>query len=277
VKKRPPPPPLPPSTNTGKAPSEAGHEPAAGGERPTPPTAVVAETPALRPSPEQPPPARTSETPPAEKTPASEVPQPVVPLEKRTDLKMESPPDSPSEPMRLELSVGPAWLASPGGLSPVTGVAVIGRGRFSGQAGLELMSVFPVVPSELTKPEGTVEVRTALFGAGALFMLGSGRRFHADAALGGSALMIRASGRPAANVASAAQTAWRAAAHLRLGGAMDLNRWLSLRADVLGGVAASRTPIGVDETPATGETISRDYGAWGPAFVVGTIGVQAAW
>jgi hypothetical protein len=108
------------------------------------------------------------------------------------------------------------------------------------------------------------------------------RHVRADAAVGGSAVMIRAAGMGvggvgigAPNVGSA-ETAWKVAGHLRVGGGLDLNRWLTLRADIIGGLTA-RTVLGYDVTDVAGKTVTTDWATWGPTFAVGVLALQASW
>lgn len=236
-------------------------------------------------------PARSADAPAGPTTPA--VPAPPAPPVEAAEPPVAQPPlgtpevdttvtaAAPVATVPLEIAAGPAVLVSAGGLSPVKGVAVIGRARFGERAGIELMSILPLVPGSLTNPEGTVEVKTALFGAAALFVLTSTRHVRADAAVGGAALMTRAAGTAAQNpdvaLFAGARTSWTGLAHLRLGGGLALNRWLSLRADGIGGLAASRTVIGYDVTDTAGQTTRFDRGTWGRAFAVVTVALQARW
>jgi hypothetical protein len=190
---------------------------------------------------------------------------------------------SVSEPVEPEIFVGPALMASPGGVPLVASVAVMGRVLVSPQAGLELMAVFPLASRHLSNPEGTVAIQTALFGAALAFRLPTPRRLYADGALGASALMLRAEGAGTGGVGTGStpnvgsvQTAWKVAGTARVGGGLHLNRWLSLRADVLGGLTG-RTAVGYDVTDVGGQTIMTDRASWGPVFAVATAGLQASW
>lgn len=224
---------------------------------------------------------------PAEAPP--EVTAPPVTVARKTERLpewgLEPPPElgAPREPLHLELAAGPSFVLSPGGVGAITAVAAFGRARMSSVSGFELMAVIPLAPALLHNAEGTVEVKATLLGAAVTFRAEAPRRLRADAAVGASAVMMRAAGSAtdvvdattAPNVGSI-QTSWRMAAHLRLGGGVDLSRWLCLRADVIGGLTA-RTTIGYDVTTVAGRTITTDRATWGPAFATATLGLQASW
>lgn len=226
-------------------------------------------------------------TPPAAGANAETGPPPVTAARKSERLPewgLEAPPElaAPREPLHLEVAAGPAFLVSPGGVGAITALAAFGRARMSSGAGLELMAVVPLAPALLRNTEGTVEVKATLLGAALVFQAEAPRRLKADAAVGAAAVMMRAAGTGAApapdgsqNLGSV-QAAWRMAAHLRLGGGVDLLRWLCLRADVVGGLTA-RTAIGYDVTTVQGQTVMRDRATWGPAFATATLGLQASW
>jgi len=247
------------------------------------PTAAPAVTEAPPPAREEPPP-QTVDRRPSQGT-TEPAPAAATAPDKRERLPewgLTAPPElSASEPLNLEISAGPAVMASPGGVPLVASVAAIGRAHVSGQAGIELMAVLPLSAGHLSNPEGTVAVKTALFGGAIAFHLPTPRRLRADAAFGASALMFRTDGAGATGPGTAptvgsVETAWKFAGHARLGGGVDLNRWLCLRADVIGGVTA-RTTIGYDVTTIDGRTIATDRASWGPAFATATLGLQASW
>lgn len=196
------------------------------------------------------------------------------------------------EVTRFDVSAGPALLGSPGGLSPVWAAAVVGRGRFTDTAGVELMAVFPLTAKRLDIPEvGQVETMPALFGAAATVRLSpsSGSpdapEWVADAAAGVSAIMLRAKGSLGAtggsgtgsSASAAVVSAWKPAAHIRLGGGVRISPWLVFRLDLVGGLCTSRIGVGAVRTDAQGNQTSVDEGTFGPAFGTATLGLQASW
>jgi hypothetical protein len=173
----------------------------------------------------------------------------------------------------FEIAVGPAVLASPGGIGPVGTLAVMGRGPIAGPVELEMMGVFPLLPTRLTTPDGPIDISVALFGGGAALRLTPARGpWRADVALGASATMLRSAGAAGSGLGSvgANESTWKATGHARIGGGYALNRWIVLRVDALGGVVASRTFIGKKGNPI-------DYGSWGSVFAGGALALQASW
>jgi hypothetical protein len=180
----------------------------------------------------------------------------------------------PLEPHRasgqFEITVGPAFLASPGGIAPIISAATIGRGRITERSGMEIMAVFPVVSRRLTTPEGSTQVSTALFGLAADFRLVPRGPWMADAAIGVSALMFRSVGSPG-GVTHVGKTdsAWKLATHVRLGTGRQIGRWLAIRVDGIAGLTpASRIVLTYSDV---------DRATWGPVFAAGALSVQAAW
>ncbi len=217
--------------------------------------------------------------------------------EKATDVRT-APPSAPpadrqSEPRlstkrdtmspHFEIAAGPALVASPGGTSPITSAAAIGRAWLTEQVGIEMMALFPMIPSRLTNTEGSIEFKAAVFGGGATFRLTPPGRWTADVALGVSAILFRAAGAGVGAVNNAPNmgridSVWKAAAQARIGGGVEINRWLLLRADVLAGmIPSSRIQLASAATDSTGTTILNDRATWGPTFAAGTVGLQANW
>jgi hypothetical protein len=176
-------------------------------------------------------------------------------------------------------------LISPGGIAPIASAAVVGRGRIKGSAGIELLAIFPIANAQLNNTEGSIRISTALFGAALTLRLTPPGPWIADAALGVSTLMFRAAGSAVGSVgavpnASTVASTWKVAGHARAGGGVQINRWLALRIDAMGGVAASRIEIdyrvtGPGGVPIPGVTANR--ASWGPLFFGGTVGLQANW
>jgi hypothetical protein len=164
-------------------------------------------------------------------------------------------------------------LASPGGIGPVGALAVIGRGPIVGPVELEMMGVFPLLPTRMTTPDGPIDISVALFGGGAALRLTPARGpWRADVAVGASATMLRSVGATGTGLGSVGrnESTWKVTGHTRIGGGYALNRWIVLRVDALGGVVASRTLISKKGNPV-------DYGSWGSVFVGGALALQASW
>lgn len=175
----------------------------------------------------------------------------------------------------FEIAVGPAVLASPGGIGPIGAIAAIGRGQVVGPLGVELMAVFPAMTRRIGTVLGNEDISAALFGAGVAWRLTPARGpWLADMAVGGSATMLRTVGSVmetqsvvgTQSVAGTAKSTVKLTGYARLGAGYEMSSWLVGRIDAIAGIVASRTLIGPGDLPA-----------WGPLFAGGVLALQANW
>lgn len=184
-------------------------------------------------------------------------------------------------PTRFAIAAGPAFVASFGGIAPIASGVVTGHARIAGRTGVEVMAMFPIIPSRLTYSEGSVQIGASLFGAAVEFRLTPPGAWVADCAVGGSALRFRTVGTGVGSVGSdpsqpnqgVTDSTWRFAAHVRFGAGVDITPWLTLRGDVIAG--ASPRIVVTYFNPH--QNVSSDLAAWGPTFAVATVGLQANW
>ena len=175
---------------------------------------------------------------------------------------------------RFAIAAGPAFVATFGGIAPIASGVIAGRAHIAGRAGVEVMALFPIAPSRVTNPVGSVQIGASLFGAAAEFRLTPPGDWVSDCAVGGSALLIRTVGTGVGSNQGSTDSTWRFATHVRLGAGVALAPWLTLRADV---VAGASPRLVINSVDSSNSNVSHDLAAWGPTFAVATVGVQANW
>ncbi|MES1171916.1 MAG: hypothetical protein ABUL77_01655 [Bacteroidota bacterium] len=282
-----------------RAPATAAPAPgAASPDRPPPAQSPTLPIPAAAPParPAEPPAARVVE--PASPPPLAESRTKAKPAdtpgrEPRPEDQDESEPTERATPepvprqrrsaSRHEITVGPSVVGSPGGTTPIASATAIGRVWFAGRVGAEAMALFPLVASRLTHAEGSMAVKAALFGGAVTLRLTGPGRWTADAAAGlcGQFFQVVGSGIGTAGDApnqGGTESRWKLAGHARVGGGVEINHWLMMRADIVGGFApSSRITLVYKVTDANQVDQVTTRATWGPAFVAGTVGLQADW
>jgi hypothetical protein len=150
----------------------------------------------------------------------------------------------PSRPSRFRAELAPMILAGPGGVGP-TGHASVGlRYAWSGRLSSRLFVVLPIVPGNVSGPEGRAEVGVALAGAGldvSLTQPSSDWIMTTGAAISGA--WIRTAGTTESNLLERTDTVYAALPALTAALHRRLGTRASLGLEVLSGVSFPRPVI----------------------------------
>ncbi len=167
---------------------------------------------------------------------------------------------------RWSLALQPAVTAGFGGLHPAFHIGVstgIRMGRWMGLTFLGLAPTFPIV---LRATEGKVDIRTGFAGVGmVLFLADSRRRWQPTLSAGVGPLLVSTRGHADPPYVGQRDLTVSALTEIDVGLSVRLYRFLSLRMDLLAGVAAPRSVIRLDE---------REGATYGRPFVAGMLGLE---
>jgi hypothetical protein len=183
----------------------------------------------------------------------------------RAAAKVEPPTDP-----RVELALGPALLASRGGMAPLLGFGIGARTRFVSRAGAELTLLLPASSAQVTDGDAAADVRVALLAVGGHLRLTSPGRVVADAGAGVAVLMLHAAGIPQELLRTTSSTAWGWGGVARLGAALNLRGPISVRLDLFGGAAVYRPVVTFVQVGS-----QTDVASWGRPFAAGTLSLAA--
>lgn len=179
------------------------------------------------------------------------------------------PPDVAPPPLpRFGVELGPAVLASPGGLGPAPALA-LGARWMPGFVGIGMTALIGLYPSHVSAAEGTVALHSVLVGAGlrAAARIGGGRVMpSAELGIGGVWLRATAEAQPG----YVAQNGSRVFAlpYLRAGLAVALGAHVAVRADLLAGIVAPTPQI------VFGDRVGAD---WGSPLLAPSLGLDLCW
>lgn len=163
-----------------------------------------------------------------------------------------SPPISLSSPKSSRMPsafVGPALLATPGGLTPTPQIWLGLRWPVLARADVDGVVLLPTVASTVVRPDGSVNMRVGAVGGGMSVRLTqpTGDVF-AGAGFGLAALFGFYAGSAVAPWIGANGSRWMALPYARLGAGYWLSQHIALRGDVLTGVALPEPVIRIAGT-----------------------------
>lgn len=148
------------------------------------------------------------------------------------------------------LHIGPAMLASPGGL-PVAAVLRLGGGyRIAAPIELDARAMIPLMGSTVSAAEGEVDVRVLALAAGASFHFfrpESAISAHAGAGIGFAGLFYE--GRAVSPWVAASGSRWTALPYLDVGAGYRFTQVLGVRADLLGALARPEPTLRIAGEP----------------------------
>lgn len=195
---------------------------------------------------------------------------PLPPRSQVSALIVASP--QPSEPLAessLRISIGPALVMSPGGLSAMGAASMRVAWNPHRVFGAELLGVVALTSAQVDTSEGSSHFWSALAGAGGTAVLPVTSRVELDAGAGMFGMMARARGEANQSYLGGSASTYAAAGYGRLGVTARATDHLGVRADALAGFTVQRLLVSV---------VPRgDVADWGRPLVAATLSLQAAW
>ncbi len=211
--------------------------------------------------------------PPGEVAPSPRIRAILGPLSSRPPPREGEParraPDAGPSPL-VSGELGPALLASPGGLSPSFGLRAAIHLRPEESLGATLLAFLPGNAGHVSGPEGVTAAHIGLAGAGlrgALISAGGSwrARFVPSASVGLAAMWLHLEGTPRPGFAGSTDNLLTAGAWLGAGVSFAVTPWLRARADLLAGAAFLRPVVRFGD---------RQAAAWGEPFFLPSIGLE---
>lgn len=159
-------------------------------------------------------------------------------------------PSLPLRPSRGSLHLGPAILASPGGV-PVSPVLRLGGGwRVASPIEIDGLAMIPLTGATVSGRAGEIDLRVLAIGAGAsVHFLGAASPLSLHAGAGVGLVGLFYEGRATAPRVGASGSRWTALPYLEAGAGYRFTPLLGLRADVLAGIARPEPLLRVDGEP----------------------------
>ncbi len=159
-------------------------------------------------------------------------------------------PSLPLRPSRGSLHLGPAILASPGGV-PVSPVLRLGGGwRVASPIEIDGLAMIPLTGATVSGRAGEIDLRVLAIGAGAsVHFLGAASPLSLHAGAGVGLVGLFYEGRADAPRVGASGSRWTALPYLEAGAGYRFTPVLGLRADVLAGIARPEPLLRIDGEP----------------------------
>lgn len=172
----------------------------------------------------------------------------------------------PARRPRGSLHLGPAIVASPGGV-PVTPALRVGGGwRLSGPLEIEGLAMIPLATGTVAAGEGQIDLRVLAFGAGLSLRfvdVVAALSLHAGAGAGIAGFLFE--GRASAPWVGTSGSQWSALPYLDVGAGYRFSPVLSVRADVLAALARPEPVLVIAE---------REIASFGTPAIFGSLSLE---
>lgn len=172
---------------------------------------------------------------------------PPAPAARRAEPTVAAPAPPPPRRGRVSAFLGPALLASPGGLSATPHVLLGARWSPADRLELELVSLLPTTAANVTAAEGSVDVREGAVAAGVGARLTpAASAFFLTAAAGAGALISAYAGDARAPYRSASGARGSLLPYAHLAAGYRVTAAVAVRSDLIAGFALPQPMVSID-------------------------------